>query len=407
MKTKNILGLAALGLSLLTSAQADVTINITGATAFRAAASAAIRSAFTSLDYAYSGTTFDSAQYQIFKGSFPEVDGITTIRTNWSGSVEGIRDLSQQNSIGFLPASTTMSSTGTANATTTDLQSATPQLAFSDIYAASTPYDNGSVEGEVAGIIAFRFVATPTANGTLTNITAQQFRNLATNGNTKAHILTGNASHETSVYLTGRNDGSGTRVSVLAETGHGYSQLVQQYKATVTGSGNSTVLTALQLWPTGDGTNVSNIYNTDAVGNGGYQSGSSMVSALAGNSTSVQIKNAAGGNIGSPRTVFLVGCLGTNDSNSAVTRGAIPLSYNGVSLNVNSGGITNPEVITKGSYTLWANEQLYWRSGTNTGDLLTVKDKIVSDIPANLGNAGLDVDTMTVSRSSDGGLVGE
>ena len=407
MKAKNILGTAALGLAFLTAVQADVTINITGATAFRSAASTAIKNSFTSVNYAYNGTSFTGATYQIFKGSFPGVSGNTTIRTNWSGSVEGIRDLSQQNSISFLPTSTTMSSAGTANATTSGLESAVAALAFSDIYAASTPYDNGSVEGTVAGIIAFRFVANPTANGTLTNITAQQFRNLATNGNTPASLFTGNASHTTPVYLTGRNDGSGTRVSVLAETGYGYSQLLQQYKGTTSGSGSSIVLSALQLWPTADGTNVSNIYNTDTAGNGGYFSGGTVATVVSGNSTTVQVKGPTGTNIGSPKTVFVVGYLGTNDSNTAVTNGAIPLSYNGVSLTVNSEGITNPEVIQNGAYTLWANEQLYWLTGAAVGDLGTVKDAILAGIPANLGNAGLDIATMNVSRSSDGGLVGQ
>lgn len=407
MKIKSILMTSALALVSASLAKADVTINITGATAFRSAASTAIKNNFTSVNYAYNGATFSSATYQIFKGSFPGVSGNTTIRTNWSGSVEGVRDLAQQNSISFLPASTTMSSGGTSNATTTGLDSAAPALAFTDVYAASTPYDNGSVEGTVAGIIAFRIVANTTANGTLTNITAQQFRNLATNGNAYASLFTGNASHTTPVYLTGRNDGSGTRVSVLAETGHGYSQLVQQYKGTTSGSGNSTVLSALQLWPTADGVNVSNIFNADAAGNGGYASGGTVATVLAGNSTSVQVKGPTGSNIGSIKTVFVVGYLGTNDSNTAVTNGAIPLSYNGVSLTVSSTGITNPSVIQNGSYTLWANEQLYWRAGAATGDLGTVKDAILAGIPANLGNAGLDVTTMNVSRSSDGGLVGQ
>jgi hypothetical protein len=407
MKKSQLLIAAIMSAGIMATASAQTVINVTGATAFRAAASTAILNSFTSVNYAYSGSTFSSAQYQIFRGSFPGVSGNTTIRTNWSGSVEGIRDLAQNNTVGYLPASTTISSAGTANATTTGLDNATSHLAFSDIYAASTPYDNGSVSGSVAGIIAFRFVANRNANGTLTNITSQQFRNLATNGNTPASLFTGNAGHTTPVYLTGRNDGSGTRVSVLAETGHGYSQLVKQYKATTTGSGSSTVLTELRLWPTNDSANVSNIYNADIAGNGGYSSGSTMVTALSGNSTSVQVKAANGSNIGSPRTLFLVGYLGTNDSNTAVTNGAIPLSYNGVSLNVNANGITNPGVVQNGAYTLWANEQLYWRTGTDTGDLLTIKDKILTDIPTNLGNAGLDIATMTVSRSSDGGLVGQ
>jgi len=410
MKIKSILMTSALALVSASLANADVTINITGATAFRSAASNTIKNAFTSVNYAYSGTSFTGAQYQIFQGVFPSVSGTTTIRTNWSGSVEGIRDLAQNNTVGYLPASTTMSSGGTQNATTSGLDNATSHLAFSDIYAASTPYDNGSVDGTVAGIIGFRIVANRSANGTLTNITPQQFRKLATSGKVKASQLTGNGNHTTLVYLTGRNDGSGTRVTLLAETGYGYSQPVKQYKGTVA---NGTI-SDLELWPTLDGANMSNIYSSDTAGNGGYSSGGTMATLLSGNSTSLNIRSAGNnGTVGSiitngaNKSVFVVGYLGTNDSYTAAAAGAIPLSYNGVSLTVGSGGITNPEVIQKGAYTLWANEQLYWRSGTNTGDLGTVKDAILAGIPTNLGNAGLDVTTMSVSRTSDGGLVGE
>lgn len=412
---KSILMLSALSLVSASLANAQTVINITGATAFRSAASTALKAAFTAnLTYAFNGSSFTGAQYQILKGDFSGITGTTIIRTNWSGSVEGIRDLAQNNTIDFLPTSTTTSGgNGTSGALTTGLQSATAHLAFSDIYAASTPYDNGNVEGVPVGIIAFRFVASRNANGILTNVTPQQFRNLATSGFAKASLFTGNATHTTPVYLTGRNDGSGTRVTVLAETGKGYSQLVQQYKGTLANS-NSTI-SDLELWPTLDGTSVSNIYNTDTAGNGGYTSGGTIATLLGGNSTSVNLR-AAGNNGtqgailsgGANKTVYVLGYLGTNDSNTAVTNGGVALSYNGVSLSVNSLGITNPEVIQKGAYTLWANEQLYWRSGTDTGAVLTVKNKLISDIPTNLGNAGLALGgNMTVSRAEDGGLVGE
>jgi len=403
MKLNSLLIASAVALASASLVKADVTINITGATAFRSAASNAIKNSFTSVNYAYNGSSFTGATYQILKGSFPGVTGNTTIRTNWSGSVEGIRDLSQQNNISFLPTSTTMSSGGTSNATTSSLDSAKANLAFSDIYSASTPYDSG-VTGTVAGIIAFRFVASESANGTLTNVTSQQFRGLATNGNVKAYIFTGNSSHTTDVYLTGRNDGSGTRVTVLAETGFGYSNLVQQYKATM-GAGNATI-SELRLWPTADGLNVSNIYNTDTDGNGGYSSGGTVATVLGGTSSSVIVKAADGTTI-TTKPLFVLGYLGTNDSNTAVSNGAVALSYNGVSLGVDGNGITTPSVIQYGAYTLWANEQLYLRTGTDTGDLATVKAKILADIPTNLGNAGLAFSTMMVSRSSDGGLVGE
>ncbi|TSA30648.1 MAG: hypothetical protein D4R65_12840 [Verrucomicrobiaceae bacterium] len=402
MKLKNILAIAAVA-ALAPVAMADVTINITGATAFRSAASTAIKNSFTSVEYAYNGASFTGATYQIFKGSLPGITGNTTIRTQWSGSVEGVRDLAQQNNIGFLPTSTTMNGTGVANAPTGSLDTSSPaQLAFSDVYASSTPYDNGTVTGENAGVIAFRMVANQGA--TITNITSQQFRALA-GGTQPLSLFTGNASDTKSVLFTGRNDGSGTRVSVFAETGLGFTGLVQQWKATTSGTEPSLTISTLQLWPTGDGTNASFIYNTDTAGNGGYSSGGTVATALGGTTTSVQLKNAAGTNIGSPQDVVLVSYLGTNDSTTAVTNGAVALAYNGVTLGVNSGGITTPALIQNGQYTLWGYEHLFWVTGSDVDDLLTLKDAIIAGIPGSLGNAGLAISSMNVSRSDDGGLV--
>jgi len=404
MKIKSLLIVSSFALASASLVKADAVINITGATAFRSAAVAAIKSSLGSCTYAYDGSTESKQTYGIYKGSLSGVTGNTTIRTFWSGSVEGLRDLSQNNNVTFLPTSTTMTTGGSSNATTTGLDNAKAQLAFSDVYSVSTPYDSG-VSGTRVGIIAFRFVASESANGTLTNVTSQNFRNLAVNGYTPAYLFTGNASHTTPVYLTGRNDGSGTRVSVLAETGYGYANKVKQYKATM-GAGNTTI-SDLTLWPTSDTGYISDVYNTDAAANGGYSSGGTVATVLGGTSSSVQIRTAAGAVNGAPKSVFVLSYLGTSDSATAVTAGAVALTYNGVALNMSGSSISNPDVIKRGAYTLWANEQLYWRTGTDIGDVETVRDTLVAALPTNIGSAGVPVGDMTVSRSQDGGLVGE
>ena len=67
MKIKHILALAVVA-ALAPVAMADTTINITGATAFRAAALNSIKNSYTSMTYAYNGGTFTSSTYAIFKG---------------------------------------------------------------------------------------------------------------------------------------------------------------------------------------------------------------------------------------------------------------------------------------------------------------------------------------------------
>ena len=408
MKIKNILAIAVVA-ALAPVAMADTTINITGATAFRAAALNSIKNSYTSMTYAYNGGTFTSSTYAIFKGTYPGISGVTTIRTSFSGSVEGVRDVAGQLNVPFLPASTTTSGGGTANAPTGSLDSAKPQLAFSDAFASSTPYDNGTLVGANAGIIGFRFVANQGA--TLTNITAQQFRALAANGVQPLSLFTGNAADTKTVYLTGRNDGSGTRVTTLAETGFGYANVMNQWKGVTSGTEPSVTVTSLQIWPTGDGANVSNIYNNDTAANGGYSSGGSIATLLGGTSSSVTTKDATGATIATGQDLVILSYLGTNDSYvAAVTNGAVPLSYNGSTLNVGSGGITNPEVIRNGSYTFWGYEHLFWVDGSRTGDLDTFVTALLGtnglDNATNLGNAGLQTSTMNVSRGDDGGLVG-
>jgi hypothetical protein len=89
---------AAAALALAVSAQAQTTINITGATAFRAAT-------INSIVNGYGGTTnvrivhsnsstsnYTSANAISFRGNFGDV-GDTIIRCRFSGSTEGIRDL--------------------------------------------------------------------------------------------------------------------------------------------------------------------------------------------------------------------------------------------------------------------------------------------------------------------------
>src|SRR3954451_657354 len=105
--------LAAVGLAH--PAIADVTINVTGATAFRGAAVTAIRNSYTSVQYAFTGS-FSGGTQHLFVGTFPGIPGTTTVRTFWSGSTEGARDVIQEVNTPprcLDPANTTVSAAGT------------------------------------------------------------------------------------------------------------------------------------------------------------------------------------------------------------------------------------------------------------------------------------------------------
>ena len=100
--------------ALAHTASATNYFRITGSTAFRGATSNAILHIFDAgVQYAYDGSSFTGANYQIFVGT---ISGTSTIvKTNWSGSVEGVRDVSQSNSLNFFNDSTPVSSGGTGS----------------------------------------------------------------------------------------------------------------------------------------------------------------------------------------------------------------------------------------------------------------------------------------------------
>lgn len=405
-----LLATSLLATTLMGNARADVTINVTGATAFRAAALNAIRASYTSVNYAYNGTDFAGSTYALFVGSFPGISGTTTIRTSFTGSVEGIRDLALNRDVPFLPTTgdanpQPVSSGGTQNAVVANLVPAKAKFAFSDVYQNATPYRTPALGGANAGVITFVFVANQ--GSTISNVTSQQFRAIAGNGLQPLSLFTGNAADTKLVYLTGRNDGSGTRVTTLAETAYGYSNPVNQWKPVTTGAEPNTAVTTLQYWPVNDGANASVIYNSDLAGNGGFNSGSTLRTVLGGTSTAVKTLDETGATINESEDLLILGYAGTSDAYTASTNGAVVAGYNGVTITPISSGLsaTDAAKVYNGQYTFWGYEHFFF-SGSLTADQSTFNTKVLSTIPANLGNAGLAIANMNVARGSDGGLVG-
>jgi hypothetical protein len=453
MKAKTILGTAALGLAFLTAAQADVTIEVTGASAFRKASLTAIQSLYTtgaSFKFAHSSSTgnLTSSTRAIFQGTFPGVSGVTTIRTNFTGSVEGIRALAipgSTHNVTYLAPSVlgnaTYSSSGTevGSATTTDTATAA-EFAFSDVSKDSTPLASYSnLDGGAVGVVAFTMIANEGAPSNLTNVSSKQFQALFKGGYLPASVLTGNASDTRTVYATGRNDGSGTRTTYLAETGVGITATVQQYitnssfvtanttsinkiyRVPVSGNGNGT-LTLVGGNRTGYTTNgsinggattdASTIWSQNLAGNGGYNSGSTLVTHLGYTSSSTEVVDATGAPLVAAGPITLVSSLATADAISAKALGAVILGYNGVKLDgIAAGGaaLTSADIekITSGAYTLWSFQQLYKRSDITAGDTFTVYEAIRDGIPAAVTStsSGVTMAEMQVGREVDGGIV--
>jgi hypothetical protein len=415
MKLKSLLiGASALGFAA--SAQAQTVINITGATAFRNAAHAAIMASFnqsgalgTTWNYAWNGSSASGANNQIYKGTFPGIAGITVIRTSWTGSVEGVRALTKPlvqpetylaNSndnftplVGGVKAGASVFNTSTSHA-----------FAFADMAQSAAPiaYASPKLNGGPVGVIAFLPVINEGANEAVTNITINQFRRLVSNGSIPLKMMTGNASSNGTIYNVQRNDGSGTRVIQLAEIGHGQANLTKGYVF-----GNLSLTSTPVLAPaTGDlsvygvssGQNrvrFSNDFRTLSVlGNGGYFSGGSIASLMGQTSTGFNI----------------ISWLGTGDAKTSVTGGGRVLAYNGEKLDGVAGGsdlsAADINKIALGKYSAWSFEQLFYVGTLTTGSAKkAVYDRLVSAIPTNIGAAGVALSAMQVVRTVDGGVI--
>ncbi len=452
MKSKAfLLGLTAL--SFTAAAQADVTVEITGATAFRKATLLSIHSQFIASGAAFKFVhdqtdsvsltdEYSNSTLSIWRGTFPGVSGTTTIRCRFNGSVEGIRALVASPAADPLYLNPSVLASGAAAAiggteifgVNTPTETSQSEIAFSDVSIGSTPFASNTLEpsDSAAGVVVFTMAANE--GSTVTNVTGQQFRALATKGFQPRSLFNGNTADTQRVYLTGRNDGSGTRTAYLAETGFGIANPVKQYTALVS-SGNTT--TEIQLVPAGGvndsdavtagvqpfpgqaAANASIIWGQDVDGNGGYSSGSTLVGVLGRTIPATNKVWNAAHTSSSTRAVDLVTWISLNDAITARDAGAVICAYNGVRLNdiaafdgvgVGAAELTEMSAadkakVTNGLYTAWSYQQMYRRPSLDA-DTVAIYDGIKGAIGTNLGAAGIPIADMAVGREVDGGVVG-
>lgn len=462
MKLNSLL-ITACALALGVSAQAQTAvIELTGATAFRAGALDVIKKGFDDSGVAYKlahdGGTFNASTRAIMRGNFKASDGTVltdiVIRTAFNGSTEGMRALDVAD---YTPTTGALDeayftvaslSTVTAGTPATSFAGATEKapadMSFSDVKVESVPTIDGSdFAGADLGAVTFTMLTndgnTLAPFGGLTNVTAQQFRALMTNGRLPLSFFTGIPADGTSfVYASGRNDGSGTRTVYLAETGFGPSNLVRQFQARNTtsngaggaGTTGSGVIDVLQLVPAAVpsfetdanpgptppnqnqtfNSNISTVYGNPVVnGNGGYASGSVLRRIFGYSSKNTQVINAAGAQIAAAAPIALVTFLATADAITSIGQGARKLDYNGVGITPAAplSGADKLKV-TRGLYTAWSTEQLYGKD-LNPADEQFVFDTIVANIGPVIetNGTGIRQADMTVSRfgGADGGTV--
>ena len=428
---RNILtGSIALAI-LATTAKADVEVRITGATAFRTAALNALKAQFDlggSYTFAHNKAAggVNGADRATFKGTFPGVSGVTTVRVSHNGSVEGLRAIAAPgvvNSPLFITDAALASPGGDAGEAANEnalvsgsTTQQTAKFAYSDVRQSSTPISSPTLlpAQPKVGVTLFTMLANEGAPAGLTNVTFQQFKALFAQGELPLSVFTGAAADTNPVYATGRNDGSGTRTAYMAESQLGITTLVSQFVAT-TSAGNA--ITVLRKVPAGgatingtfDATSASTLWSQDLDGNGGYFSGSVLRTEMGRVTSSTQVLDSNGDELRPAGQLHLITFLSAADAVPARVAGAKVLGWNGSTLSsLNTGTVvdsTDLAKITEGQYSAWTFQNLYY-NGSLSADENTVYTAIKNGIPASLIAAGyvpgVPSTIMNVSRPNDG-----
>lgn len=399
IKISLLAGLAALGFASTASAQ--TVINITGATAFRAAAN---RTILTLLNDGNPGTAkyawVGSAGQSGFEGSNRIiVEGFIggdpfIIRTSQTGSTAGIGSVVNQTTpanayldVTLTDADRTTTGTNIADATGKTVPGVIARFTFSDVDQAISPTPSPALPGTGVGVVPFVFVANVGAPAGLTNMTDQLHESQWATGQLPLSMYTGNPADTKLVLNTGRSSGSGTRATILSETQYGPFRSVVQWggpndATTVSGSEGSGSVTIL-----------------NNQGNGGYSSNSWVRQNLARTSANVTVDGNPGND------VVIVSYLTLSDAAAITTVtggagvGARALTYNGVPYTF--------ENVTNGQYTLWGYQQFYG-SVDITPEEQAFFDAFVAGIPAELDplSTGIPSTDMNVTRNGgDGGPI--
>lgn len=392
---KSIVKYSVLALAIAGAQQAAAEdFVLTGSTAFRSATYSALQAIMTNETISHTGASLSSSNQATFKGTIAGVTGGPHyVYCSWSGSATGViaaaagsnvTVITQANVDGFA------ANTINANQSTGGTKAA--RFAFSDVYKESTSAASAALTDSRPAVIPFRFLKNR-LSGAFTNVTAQQVRALWNSNTMPRALFTGNSADTDIVLGVGRDNGSGTRITVLAETKFGIGNLVQQWKVTTTGTAGSGSSTSAQIWTIGDGV------GSTAEGNGGYSSGSNIATIMGMESATVDTFEANGAAIEEDISVTFLAWLGLNDAATAITNGATGLTYEGVAY--------SPAAVYEGAYTNWGYLHLYYPSavGSETAFRTSLTGASGLGNATVLGSNGLRFVDMACARGADGGIV--
>ena len=394
---KKILTIAVLGgLFAASTLQAQVNIYIAGSTAFRANVFRAVKAAFdggtwTSINPANAGTgtgvwTAQGTMTPLFGGQ------TVTIYASYNGSVQGLGDLNNNTAVTF----TNITPGGAA-------VSQVPNITFSDVDKISTLWPNAPVIETHVAVLPFTFCRNVSCPTSVTNITGHQLQSLWDNGALKLSMFTGNTNDDSgTMYVTGRNKDSGTRVAASADTYYTGSPIFYGFQ-----SGVFTVM---------------NQNLNGAIYGFGYSSGGNEAQAL----TNTAAAGPMIGYEGLNDALLVAGCASAGAPQNNGGGNCSIIAYDGYyPFNGYTAGSTQvpayPDFtpITTGKYTYWSYECIETLNTHASDNVHTWYTNMVSNLDADIVNAeagggnsatygpvtAIRLSEMRVSRSSVGGEI--
>lgn len=402
MNKKSLLTCALLAAGIISQASAANVVYITGSTAFRSTAFNTLSSAAgpaaggvfdipgTTVNGQLApaitqaergGTSQSGANYMLFRGNINGAD--TFLDCAWNGSEAGIGAVANVtvNNDGaplfgapcfWLKADGSVAMNGYAGGTDANHDPAAAELengggapfhiadlALADTSKLSSDPETRSSPLKAYGVVCavtFTYVknqnttsgasAAKTAWNNLVNVTKPVLLNEFASPQSADNFTGSAADSTTTVYMVGRNKGSGTRANVLNDCTYGIDHLVNQFaigQAPDGGiAGNNPDGVTLTLWPATD--------NNGGLDNG-YESGGSVAAAL-GTPGSTSQTDPFSGNAG----WIAIGYLGVSDA----VKSGLTVANNWLT---EDGVLESNAAVENGQYTYWGYENLYGRNG--------------------------------------------
>ncbi len=425
MKLRHLL-ILTLGLASAVQA-ATYDVYITGSTAGRASVFDSLAQMLTGETVTKDNATLNSANKANFTGGTYNSDTYN-VYCSWSGSAAGVQSVTSQANVVFMAEID-----GGTYGTPTALNHVA-DIAFSDVFQSSTNFQSPTLTDATTVVLPFKFM---TSEGSpITNVTPQLAQVLFQGNVQPLALFTGlNADHGKGVIGSGRDNGSGTRITTMAEVGVGAFSSVTQYTPNTTGSNQSisgivhtagtavvdhTVLgTTLIVGQPITGTNIpvgatvsvvnsttqftmdvnstgaissvrcgQNAATATAIGNNGASSGSSVAGYVAA--------HTSGLTVGGKTPCYVLGYIGLSDGATALTNGAVECQYNGVTYSATA--------VYEGRYSLWGYLHMMHRDDAPAGAVLLAAGLATNldDFP---GSSGLKKSLMQVERLADGGNI--